>query len=472
MTENAQINDLPIDAASHAVWHYGDLSWKLDALQRQIREHYYQLEVDKILILSSRQIGKSFLAILLAIEFCLRNPGKIVRVLAPTLKQVQDIVQDNLLPICADAPPGLIERSKSEYRWRIDKGSLRLGALERAHVDNNRGGNASLVLYEEGGFVSSDDYKYATDSVIGPQLLRSGGREIHITSPSEDSEHHLHTDVLPYCELKDSLFTYTVYDSPSISQRLIDKAIERCGGIDTDAFKREYLAQIIRSKTLSIIPEFNVDKHVKIFEVPEHYRAIFTIDMGGVRDKTAGFSVVWDFKRAKMLITHEVFADRNTQTTHIIAAAQPILNEIKIGSNIYGDVPGQTSIDMEKEFKFPIGAVLKTDRDGAINNLRLDFLRETIEIHPRCKMLIGSLKSCRYNDQRTDFLRSEQFGHADAIMALVYAARLVDRITNPFPAPIINRDRQIQVPYRNKDQTNLAEVAEALVPWNPMKSRL
>ncbi len=375
------------------------------------------------------------------------------------------------MPICADAPPGLIERSKSEYRWRIDKSSLRLGALERAHVDNNRGGNASLVLYEEGGFVSSDDYNYATNSVIGPQLLRSGGREIHITSPSEDSEHVLHNDILPYCELKKSLFTYTVYDSPSISQRLIDKAIERCGGEATDAFKREYLAQVIRSKTLSIIPEFNTDRHVKIFEVPEHYRAIFTIDMGGVRDKTCALSIVWDFVRNKMLITHEVFADRNTQTSHIIAESQPILREIKIGTNIYGDVPGQASIDMEKEFKFPIGAVLKSDRDGAINNLRLDFLRETIEIHPRCKMLIGSLKSCRYNDQRTDFLRSDIYGHADAIMALVYGARLVDRVTNPFPAKPINRDTQIQIPYRNKEMSNLREVAEALVPWNPITSR-
>jgi hypothetical protein len=59
-----------------------------------------------------------------------------------------------------------------------------LGVLERANVDSLRGGNANLVICEEGGFVSSDDYDYALRSVIGPQLLRSGGQLIHVTTPS------------------------------------------------------------------------------------------------------------------------------------------------------------------------------------------------------------------------------------------------------------------------------------------------
>ena len=84
-----------------------------------------------------------------------------MRIAAPTLKQAKDIVSDNLGPITLDAPEGLITPMKSEYRWQVGQSELRLGVLERANVDSLRGGNAKLVICEEGGFVTSDDYEYA-----------------------------------------------------------------------------------------------------------------------------------------------------------------------------------------------------------------------------------------------------------------------------------------------------------------------
>lgn len=462
------MKDLRIDNAVRALWKEGELSFKLDSLQRSIRNTCLTLETDKILILSSRQIGKSFLASILGIELALKHPGSIVRVLAPTLKQVADIVQDNLVPICIDAPSGLIERSKSEYRWRIGKSSLRLGALERASVDNNRGGNADFVILEEGGFVFSDHYRYAVESVIGPQLLRSGGRELHISSPSEDSEHYLHTDILPYCEQRESAFAYTVYDSPSISERQIEKAIERCGGMQTEAFQREYMAKIIRSKSLMVIPEFDEDRHVKIAPIPEHYNALLSIDMGGVRDKTAGYICLWDFERGKMLVTHELFLDSNSPTSLVVDEAKRICEGMDMKGHLYADVPGQVQIDMHNIYDFKVAPPRKDDRDAGLNNLRLMFQRDEIEVHPRCKNLIGSLKSCRFNDKRTDFLRSDLWGHADAVMALCYGARLINRTGNPFPKPLIDRAHQISIPYRNTEHSELEKFAGDLIPWNPM----
>src|SRR5437868_3927517 len=101
-------NDLPINEATNALWREGELSWKLDHLQRSIRHNILSNESEKVLILSSRQIGKSFVSVVMALEFCIKNPGCIVRIMAPTLKQVSDIVNDNLTPICFDAPRGLV----------------------------------------------------------------------------------------------------------------------------------------------------------------------------------------------------------------------------------------------------------------------------------------------------------------------------------------------------------------------------
>src|SRR5258706_11356829 len=155
-------------AARQALWKTGLLDWKLHSTQLKIHKVVYENPADEILIFSSRQLGKSFWSVIYALEECLRKPGSIVRIVAPTIKQVADIVNDNLGPICQDAPDGLVARQKSEYRWQIGESSLRLGAMERAHVDANRGGNATLIILEEGGSVSSEDYQFAVQSVFSP----------------------------------------------------------------------------------------------------------------------------------------------------------------------------------------------------------------------------------------------------------------------------------------------------------------
>lgn len=457
---------------SRYFWSIGDLSWKLDSLQQKITSAIASNEYsDKILILSSRQIGKSFLSACLGVEHCIKYPGSIVRILAPTLKQVSDIVQDNLLPITLGAPRGTIRRSKSDYRWHIGGSTLRLGALERAHVDNNRGGNADFVILEEGGFVPSDDYRYGVESVIGPQLLRSGGKELHISSPSEDAEHYLHNTILPYCESYGVAFRYTVYDSPSVSPKMIDKAIERCGGKHTEAFRREYLAEIVRSPTLMIVPEFGVARHVRDFKLPEYYTSLVSIDFGGIRDKTAAYSLVWDFARAKLLVWDELFLDSNTTTATVVKEAKNIISAVNAKDSVYADCHGQTQVDLIYELNFNVMPPMKQDREAGINNLRLYFQKDGIEIHPRCVNLIGTLKTARYNNNRTDFLRTDAFGHADAIMALMYGARLVDTATNPFPKPELDYDSQLLLPYRSPQDEGLKQFAKDMMPWHPMKAQ-
>lgn len=466
---------VPTEEIRHYFWKRGDLSWKRDSLQEKITKRIRETPGECHAVICSRQIGKSWNIDTIALEECIKaaltHKGILVRVLAPTLKMVFDIVRDNLAKICVDAPPGLIVPTKSDLRWLIGgKSQLRLGAMERAHVDRNRGGNADIIIFEEGGFVNSEDYKYAVESVIGPQLLRSGGREYHISSISEDEYHYLHTTIMPKCDALGTLSSYTVYDSPSLTPDQVHKAIERSGGVSSEAFRREYLNEIIRSHSLTVIPEFSEELHTAEFDLPEHYNPLIAIDQGGKKDKTGGLSIVYDFARDTVLVWNEFQLDANTPTGVMVDSSLALEAELywykKTPSRV-ADVPGQVQVDLLNDYDYQLAVLHKDDADAQLQALRLLFTKNKIKIHKRCKNLIGALKTGRYNDKRTDFERTEAYGHLDILMALVYGNRMLDRHTNPYP-PVSYKESQLFVPSRAQ-KSELEALAKELVPFNPMR---
>lgn len=462
---------VPITTVTDELWARGDLSYKLDSLQQSIRHKINTTYTDKVCILSSRQIGKSYLACVVAIEFCIKNPGTTVRILSPTIKQVSDIVNDNLAKIVLDAPEGFVQRQKTEYRWQIGASTLRLGSLERSHVDSNRGGNCSVAFFEECGFLDSEDFRYAINDVIGPQLLRASGREIHISTPSLDEFHILHTDIATKCQLDGTFFKHTVYDSPSIGPEQIQKAIDRCGGENTEAFRREYLAEIIRSSTLMVVPEFNEAEHVREFDLPEHYNPLLSMDMGGTRDKTGVVTAVYDFRNGKTLVFNEHMWPANTTTDIIVEQCKALEAELFWYNKTperWADIPGQLQVDMINSHGYFVRVPHKSDPETAINNLRLEFIQGKVLVHPRCRNLIACLKTARYDDKRKDIVRTETFGHADILMALVYANRMLDRSSNPYPKIQLDHDTQIFVPHRTKP-SGMDAVARQLSPYDPRR---
>ena len=434
-------------------WNRGILEYKLDSLQTRILDDISGNDTNKVLILSSRQIGKSYWSCIYALRFLLANPNTIARIVAPTLEQAYDIVDDNLNKILEDAPKGLINRKKSSLRWDFTNGSsLRLGGLKRAHVDSNRGGNASLVIYEECGFVNGDDFIYGINSVLGPQLLRSAGREIYVSTPSDNPDHPLHTKVLPECETNSSLFRYTVFDSPSISPHMIEEAIRRSGGENTEAFRREYMAEIIRSDSFMVVP-FSYERHVVDFTPPKKSVWGLTVDWGGVRDKTCALLHTYDFTSDTLLVWDESMWDANTPTTVIVEGIRELQsrNNVQL-ETIYADVPGQISIDLINNHNMPTTSPSKNDWLASVNNMAAEFHSDKIKIHSRCLFLIKSCYSGMFNKKRSDFLRSEELGHCDALAALMYAVRSQDKeIPKVTPDSNFRDDSRFVIPQQEED---------------------
>lgn len=412
------------------LWAQGQLSYKLDSLQVSISDSVERASssTKQICILSSRQIGKSFWALVFALEYLIRNPGSIVRVIAPTEDKAHEIIEDNLLPILADAPAGFVTSLVSQKRWYLANGSsLRMGALERRYVNKNRGGNASVIIYEECGFVTSDDFTYARDSVLGPQLLRSNGLEIFVSSPSEDPEHALHNVIMPACEALGTLYRYTIYDSPSLSQMQINQAIERSGGEDSEAFQREYMAMIVRSKGLMVIPRINQAQAFVGSELPPTYlwhRLCITCDWGGVRDKTV-WLLHWHEPNTDIYyFLDEIMFEPNI-TTDVIAA--PVVEWIEryriTAGNIWADVHGQTRIDLYKNLGLDVKIPPKNDWLSAVNTMQAKFAMNKVRVHERCEFLKKSILGGTFNPTRTDFARNAALGHMDGCAALMYALR-------------------------------------------------
>ncbi len=421
----------------HRYWRMGELSWKLDTLQESITHTVRrQSSAKKICILSSRQIGKSFWAVNFALEWLIRNPGKIARIIAPTLTACHDIVNDNLSRIIADAPRGFItRRSNPSLRWEIATpktvSSLRIGALERQHVDSNRGGNAGLVIFEEPGFVKGEDFTYGVDSVIGPQLLRSKGTQVFVTTPSEDPEHPVHTRIKPETEALGTFFSYSVYDSPSVTPEMIAEAIKLCGGIDTDAFQREYMARIIRPASSLVVPRYNEAVHVVAYEAPTVAHWSITIDWGGVKDLTVALMHTYDFINGIDLIWDERVFPPNTSSD---AVGKELKGwESRWGFNIHqrnADVFSQTMIDLHA-MQYPVQLPIKGQWLASVNSMAVKFSTNRVMIHPRCEFLRKTLRGGMFNRNRTDFDRTPELGHMDALAALMYGFNSQSR-SNPY----------------------------------------
>lgn len=423
-------------ALHHFLWEQGELSYKFDGLQIGINDTVLAAypRAKQICVLSSRQIGKSFWALVFALSYLIKNPGSIARILAPTKVKAYELVEDNLVRIIEDCPPNFIQRQKTQLRWNIlaNGSSLRIGPLESAHVDTNRSGNAKLVIYEECGFVTADEFNYARQSVVGPQLLRSNGHEIFVTSPSRDPEHPLHNIVLPECDTLGTLFRYTVYDSPSLTQDQIDEAARRSGGEDSEDFQREYMARIIRSASLMVIPKINEKTTFIEFEIePDcRNRVVCVGDWGGVKDMTVFLAIYYQAKTDLTYVIEELVFPSNTVTNTIADALKVWIRHYGL-EQIWADVPGQLSVDLSHSFQLSVLLPPKNDWVASVNSMAAKFALDKIRINKhKCPFLYKSIMGGTFNKHRSDFQRSSSLGHCDGLAAMMYGIRVQNQSQN------------------------------------------
>lgn len=458
----AEVETSPQDVRDY-MWRRGYLRWKLWPQQEPIYDGVRSLprDIQHAVILCARQFGKSYLGTLLAVEDCLRTPGVSVLVVGPTKDQTTDIVHQSIRALADGAPDGLVRRAKSDSRWHIGSSELVVGGFELNNAARKRGRSLIKIYIEEVVDSDPDQYVDAMRSDLGPALTHApDAKMIFLTTLPKLTDHPFILETIPQAKLENAFYSYTIDDNKQLTEQQYDACVKRCGGRHTVEFRREYLNEIVRDASSMIVPDFDKDRHVKRVERPEYGRYQVVIDVGGVRDKTVALLCCYDFRRAKLLVVGERVFDANTPTDTWVRGVLELERGMEQPPIRWADCPGQLQIDLNTAHKYQVRLPLKDDWEAGINAMQLEFTWDRIEIDESCRLLIASLESGQYNKNRTDFARTSALGHCDALAALMYSCRMIDK-TNPYPRVILPRDTMFVPPEKKSD---MEQVATAIQP--------
>lgn len=428
------------ETAIATLWARGDLSYKLWAQQYRIYNTISELPRDTqvVVVLCARQFGKSVLGCILALQDCLKNADVVVLIIAPTIKQARAIVRPRMRMLLKDVPEGLIRHVKSEDTWYFSNGSeLKLGGFETGS-SGQRGKTLHKIYMEETCDSDGDTYDDFMRSDLGPALTHSKHAQIiHLTTLPKIPDHPFVLETVPEAALKGAFFRFTIHDNEKLSQEQYDQCVKLCGGEHTFSFKREYLCEQVRDSRIILAPEFAESIHVREFDIPNYTYWWVGGDTGGIRDFSVFHLCAYDFLRAKILFVDERWylpeIGSDLMALEIKEMEQKWITGTSKHFVRYIDAPGQLQVDFAIQHKLACVLPRKDELEATVNQVRVALQTAAVEIHPRCKLLITTLRSGTFNKHRTDLARTTTMGHMDAFMSAAYAIRHANK-ANPYPA--------------------------------------
>ncbi len=317
-----------------------------------------------------------------------------------------------------------------------NKSEIWVAGCDNGNAERLRGPSTHRAIVDEAAFI--DDLEYVVQSILLPQTMTVNGK-ILLTSTPPRSPVHPFTKYAVEAQERGAYFHATIYDAPHISDETRAEYMVECGGEDSSAWKREYLAQFVVDEESAVVPEFqrNAEFVVEARERPKYATRLVAMDVG-YNDLTVGAFGYYDFENALDVIEGEITLQHATSDL-IDAEAARVENELW---------PGQP-LDRQTEIRVVDAPLLvvaelsskargwsparKDDADAALNALRRRVGDRKIRIHPRCKTIISHLHHGTWNTARTSYERSGGFGHFDGIDAVKYFVRHLNRDHNPFP---------------------------------------
>jgi PBSX family phage terminase large subunit len=432
------------------LWRRGNLSFKCHKVQKQMYDLFYTSpNFSTFVWLLSRQTGKSTLLAILALEAALREPNAVIKLVTDTKLHVKMVFEPIFNELLLDCPDDVKPTYSTQlFCWQFpNKSQIQFAGSDGQHYERLRGQKSKLILIDEAGFC--DELERMLESVLRPTTTHTGGKIILSSTPPEAPDH----DFLKYIEKAEQeghLVKKTLHDNPLLSNEVKANIIKQMGGEQNERFRREYLCEIIRDPSMSVIPEFTQDLEKEIVQEwpkPPFFDCYEAMDVG-FNDLTAILFAYYDFRADKVIIEDEfcvngtnlqlnklvdqikdkergIWFDITTQETRkpylrFSDTAPIVLNELRVHSR--------------NEINFI--TTKKDDKDSAINTLRMMLAAKKIIIHPRCINLIRHLRNVRWMSpsNKTKFGRSADDGHYDFVDAAIYLVRNIIYSKNPYPA--------------------------------------
>jgi hypothetical protein len=407
--------------------------------QREIYKMFHSMEQrGSMAAVLSRKQGKSYIALLLEMEMCIRHPGFISRHMLPNLKQARDVVYPIISELRNTLPSSVLPFSinRSDGIIRFKNGSMIvIGGMSKENIDSSRGPRSDGIIFDEIGFTDNNisDYKYAMYSVLLPQLtVSSFGYTVYITTPPHDPSHPFLTLSLPPIKSSGKYIEYTIYDSPFLNEEDIKELAESYGGLDSPDFKREMLCQVFALQERRVTPEFTKEKHMREVEPRPEHTCYQSADIG-LTDNTAILGGYFDYERQKLVVTneHTIKGKSLGELAEIIKDEQKKLEpymynkaHIRACYDVFEIAAYTLRVDHQMVFQRPV----KRKVEDNIAILRKWLQEEKIEISKDCVNTLYELEFGCWSDSHTvnkEFERTAN-GHLDHIAALMYMVRLVN----------------------------------------------
>lgn len=447
------------EQAIEMLWRQGELSWKLRGCQNEIRETILNSS-DKIQVVAAgRRTGKSFTLCLIALELCLKNPNTIVKYACPKQKMVSTIIRPIIREILLDCPKDIAPEWKTaEKIFLFPNGSeIHIAGTDNENMESLRGARADFAILDEAGFM--DQVGYLVRSVMSPilktsKLAGAGGKLVMASTPSKSSNHEFMEKFFFPMQIAGKLKVYTIHDNPNFTDEIREEIRREYPLLERDPeYLREYMCIPTDTTENSILPSFTGERRQRIitedFKMPPYCHKYVGMDIGGT-DLTVVLFGYYDYEEAVLVIQDEIVADGGVNT-------QILADLIREKEKLYWTNPIDKSVDspflrvsdtnnailltdLQKLHGLTFTKAKKDKKDAALNALDIDIMNERIKIHPRCKTLIYHMTFGEWNKHGTDFTRLKDSavgeirgGHTDALSAMLYLHRSVQKKLNPFP---------------------------------------
>jgi len=437
-----------------ASWRLGQLRWLLKAQQDAIYESVWTWITDPECLTGclniSRQFGKTFALLLIAVELCIRKPGAQVRFAAPTGLEMRKRTLPIMRTILRTCPPDWRPRWNGQdkcYTWP-NGSQLHIAGVNNDHADDLRGAACDLAIIDEGGFC--DEFMYLVNSILLPQTLTTRGTLIASSTPPRTLAHEYHK-FAKRC-MQDGHYLHRDIYASDLDEKQIALYAETCGGFDSTTFKREHLAMFVVDETLAIIPDWSptfVRAHDAESPARQFWHNYSAMDIGESRqDWTAVLFGHYNFLEARLYIEDELI-DRKLPRMTTVELAQEVREiERRLWGSPRADAPPpqpykriadnnapELLVDLAIH-GVPFHPTSKDELYAMVNNVRVWVKRGRIAVHPRCKNLLACLQLGIWKDEDhigREFDRNDECGHLDALAALIYLVRGVNTHTNPVP---------------------------------------
>lgn len=427
------------EQARNSLWHRADLSFLHHPGQRIIDASFNDSKTQLFVGNISRQWGKSYWAVTKAISLALSKPKARIKYATAFQTDLIEFILPTFDVVLDSCPQSIRPKYKVQgSKWVFSNGSeIKLVGLDKS-PNSLRGNVIDAIILDEAGFISNLEYIYR--SIIVPATLHRPNCKIIMISTPPSTPAHAFVDFIHKAESEGGYAKLDIYSNPRITQSDIERMAKELGGFESTAFRRECLCELVTDSDSQIVPEWR-DTYV-VRNEPDEYRRFYhnyvSMDLG-VKDFTLVLFGYYDFRRATLVISDEVKLNGPQLTTVLLKdTVSAIEKNLWPDGKVYRRISDNNNQQLIQDLAILHRmSFISTDKDRLetmINETRMLIDQGRVEVDPKCEQLIGCLKYGVWDSKKKAFARSSAYGHFDALAALIYLCRNLDKHANPIPA--------------------------------------